>query len=103
MSQVFHEYSQCFFIFDDFIVTSPTNSQTSCYPGTDYPFLKTDNREIAQILHNLRRMERKLDGELSPVPLASIAAEKGRRSRQQIWENVKERGKGLGECVGLVK
>lgn len=39
----------------------PTNSQLTSYPERDYPFLKTENREIAQILHNLRRMERKLD------------------------------------------
>ncbi|XP_071832505.1 uncharacterized protein [Apostichopus japonicus] len=69
---------------------NPTNSQTSCYPGTDYPFLKTDNREIAQILHNLRRMERKLDeihsvmdekcGHKSPVSKKSVSPRTWRRT-----------------------
>ncbi|KAJ8045680.1 hypothetical protein HOLleu_08728 [Holothuria leucospilota] len=31
------------------------------HPERDYPLLKTENREISQILHNMRKMEKKLD------------------------------------------
>lgn len=34
------------------------------HPERDYPLLKTENREISQILHNMRKMEKKLDGKI---------------------------------------